>query len=44
MPRCDICDETVDKVTKCKDCGAKFCEDCGDEREELCIYSEDEEI
>jgi hypothetical protein len=43
MPICDICGEDVDKTTKCKVCGEKFCFDCGDVDEKLCIYCLDED-
>jgi len=42
MPRCTICDEMVDKVTKCRVCGEKFCEDCGDPKSKVCTFCEDE--
>ena len=31
-------------IYKCKVCGEKFCEDCGEANEKLCIYCLDEEI
>jgi len=30
MPVCTICEEVVDKVHRCADCGVDFCKDCGD--------------
>ena len=42
MATCGICEETVDKVTTCKTCGEKFCEDCGDQRAKVCTFCEDE--
>ena len=30
MPVCAICEEVVDKVYRCADCGIAFCKDCGD--------------
>ena len=42
MPICEICGEDSDKVTKCKSCGYKFCEDCGDEGGKVCIYCEED--
>ncbi len=30
-------------VTKCKMCGEKFCSDCGEPDEKLCIYCLDDE-
>ena len=36
MPVCTICEEVVDKVYRCADCGIDFCKDCGDPRNSLC--------
>ncbi|MCW1301281.1 MAG: hypothetical protein QW507_01880 [Candidatus Nanoarchaeia archaeon] len=36
MPRCEICSNEVSKVYKCKSCGAKFCENCGDVDKLIC--------
>jgi hypothetical protein len=43
MPICAICGEEVELVTKCKMCGEKFCSDCGDPDEKLCIYCMDDD-
>ena len=44
MPECAICGLDVDEVTRCKTCGDKFCSDCGEPKEKLCIYCiEDDE-
>jgi hypothetical protein len=43
MPLCSICGELSDKVTRCKQCGERFCENCGDPEEKLCYYCDDEE-
>jgi hypothetical protein len=43
MPICAICGEEVEHVTKCKMCGEKFCQDCGEPDEKLCIYCVDED-
>ncbi|MCW4012190.1 MAG: hypothetical protein NWF07_04265 [Candidatus Bathyarchaeota archaeon] len=43
MPICAICGEEVEVVTKCKMCGEKFCSDCGEPDEKLCIYCLDDE-
>ena len=43
MPICAICGEEVEHVTKCKMCGEKFCADCGEPDEKLCIYCLDDE-
>jgi len=36
MPRCEICENEVSKVYKCKSCGTRFCENCGDPEKLLC--------
>jgi hypothetical protein len=43
MPECEICGEESDKLIKCKNCGAKFCEDCGSPIEKLCEFCAEEE-
>ena len=43
MPICANCGEQVEVVTKCKMCGEKFCSDCGEPDEKLCIYCLDED-
>jgi len=43
MPICAICGEEAENVTKCKMCGEKFCSDCGEPDEKLCIYCLDDE-
>lgn len=43
MPECEICGEEADKFTKCKSCGAKFCEDCGSTVEKLCEFCAEEQ-
>lgn len=43
MPDCDMCGEKVEEVTKCKMCGEKFCADCGEADQKLCIYCADED-
>lgn len=43
MPICAICGEEVEHVTKCKMCGEKFCSDCGEPDEKLCIYCMDDD-
>lgn len=43
MPICAICGEEVEHVTKCKMCGEKFCADCGEPDEKLCIYCLDDD-
>ena len=43
MPICAICGEEVEHTTKCKMCGEKFCTDCGEPDEKLCIYCLDDD-
>jgi hypothetical protein len=43
IPECEICGEEADKFTKCKSCGAKFCEDCGSVIEKLCEFCAEEQ-
>ena len=43
MPICAICGEEVEITTKCKMCGEKFCPDCGEPDEKLCIYCLDDD-
>ena len=43
MPLCTLCGEDMDVVTKCSVCGARFCVDCGEPDEKLCIYCYDED-
>jgi hypothetical protein len=43
MPLCNLCGENMDMVTKCTQCGARFCIDCGEPDEKLCIYCYDED-
>jgi hypothetical protein len=44
MTLCTICGEDVDLVTKCQDCGARFCSSCGDHDDKLCDYCYDEDL
>ena len=37
MPKCDLCGIDEDQLYKCKECGRKFCEWCGDVNEKMCI-------
>jgi len=32
-----------DKLYKCKRCGDRFCEECGDVEQKLCLFCLDEE-
>lgn len=43
MPICAICGEDMETVVKCKQCGEKFCVDCGSPDDKLCIYCLDED-
>ena len=43
MPTCAICGEQAEHTTKCKMCGEKFCADCGNPDEKLCLYCLDED-
>lgn len=36
MPVCEICGMEVVTVHECSECGAKFCDECGDIRRRLC--------
>jgi len=36
LPKCDICKKNVKKLFKCKYCGAMFCENCGDYKNNIC--------
>ena len=51
MPRCSICQQIKDEVTSCKECGQKFCRDCGNYNKGYCDdckeyekYEEEEKI
>lgn len=43
MPECVVCGMESDKLYKCKRCGERFCEECGDVDEKLCLFCLDEE-
>ena len=36
MPICEICGMEVVEVDTCKECEAKFCNECGDVKAKLC--------
>jgi len=36
MMVCEICGMKAAAVHKCSQCGAKFCDECGDVKHELC--------
>ena len=42
MPLCTICGEDADIVTKCRECGARFCIFCGDHDDKICDFCYDE--
>ena len=37
MPICEICKKKKKTTFKCKECGAKHCDKCGDVDRELCL-------
>ena len=37
MPICEMCGENESSITKCKKCGLKFCEYCGEVEAKQCI-------
>ena len=43
MPKCEVCEEDEDTVTKCKTCGTTFCEYCGSAEDKQCILCLDNE-
>ena len=43
MPTCVICGEEAEHVTRCKLCGEKFCSECGEVDEKLCIFCADDD-
>jgi len=42
MPICNVCGEEEEIVTKCKTCGANFCEYCGEVEAKQCIECYDD--
>jgi hypothetical protein len=38
LPICAMCGEEVEHVTRCKTCAERFCSDCGEPEQKLCIY------
>jgi hypothetical protein len=36
MPKCEICSKKVKTAFKCNECGANFCEHCGDKDKLSC--------
>jgi hypothetical protein len=36
MPICEICGMEVIEIHNCKECEAKFCNECGNMKERLC--------
>ncbi|MCW4048148.1 MAG: hypothetical protein NWE89_00275 [Candidatus Bathyarchaeota archaeon] len=36
MPICEICGMEVNETHDCVECEAKFCDECGDVKTELC--------
>lgn len=43
MSTCVICGEEAEHVIRCKMCGEKFCPDCGEVENKLCIYCADDD-
>ena len=43
VPTCTVCGEDVELVAKCKECGAMFCDYCGDHDDKLCDFCFDED-
>ncbi len=43
MPECIVCGMESDTLYKCKVCGERFCEECGDTDEKICLFCLDEE-
>lgn len=43
MPECIVCGMESDTLYKCKVCGDRFCEECGDTEEKICLFCLDEE-
>ncbi len=43
MPECIVCGMESDTLYKCKVCGERFCEECGDMDEKICLFCLDEE-
>lgn len=37
MFKCEFCEEEVDRLFECLDCGAMVCEGCFNSYEELCV-------
>ena len=42
MPICAICGEEAEQVTVCKNCGEKFCVECGDSADKTCWFCLDD--
>jgi hypothetical protein len=43
MPLCSICGDEVGNVVKCKECGERYCEGCGDLDKRLCYFCDEED-
>ena len=45
MPECNVCGLEFDHLNRCKICGERFCRECGDPQQRLCLYClEDDEF
>jgi len=43
MPTCAVCGLESNNLTRCKICGDRFCEECGDKDEKICLFCLDDE-
>ena len=43
MSTCVICGEEAEHITRCKMCGEKFCPECGEADNKLCLYCADDD-
>lgn len=37
MPKCSLCNKKVKETFRCKECGTKFCKNCGNVVAEMCV-------
>jgi hypothetical protein len=43
MPTCAVCGMESTNLARCKICGDRFCEECGDKAEKICLFCLDDE-
>ena len=43
MPTCAVCGMESNNLTRCKVCGDRFCEECGDTDAKKCLFCLDDE-